>query len=85
MSQKIIVIVPTYNERGNLPSLVKKVMALPAGADMLVVDDNSPDGTGQLAAEMARANPRLHVLNRAEKNGLGRAYVAGFQWALVRD
>ena len=85
MSQKIIVIVPTYNERGNIPSLVQKIMGLPAGVEMLVVDDNSPDGTGQLAAELARANPRLHVLNRAEKNGLGRAYVAGFQWALARD
>jgi dolichol-phosphate mannosyltransferase len=85
MSQKTLVIVPTYNERENLPALVKRVMAQPAAVEMLVVDDNSPDGTGKLADEIAARNPMLHVLHRAEKNGLGRAYCAGFKWALERD
>src|SRR3989442_4399917 len=85
MSQRILVIVPTYNERDNLAPLVKRVMALPAPAEILVVDDNSPDGTGKLADEMAGSNPMLHVLHRAEKSGLGRAYCAGFKWALERD
>ena len=82
---KALVIVPTYNERENLPKLVQRVMALPTRIEMLVVDDNSPDGTGQLADELAAQNPRLKVLHRSEKNGLGRAYCAGFQWALQRD
>src|SRR5213594_1826412 len=85
MSQKTLVIVPTYNERDNLPALVTRVMAQPASVEMLVVDDNSPDGTGKLADEIAGKNPAVHVLHRKEKNGLGRAYLAGFQWALARD
>ena len=85
MSQKTLVIVPTYNERENLPSLVARVMAQPAVVELLVVDDNSPDGTGKLADELAERNPLVHVLHRQEKNGLGRAYLAGFQWALERD
>ena len=85
MGSATVVIVPTFNERDNLPSLVRRVMAQPVAADVLVVDDNSPDGTGQLADTMAAENPRLHVLHRAEKDGLGRAYCAGFAWALARD
>jgi len=85
MSQKTVVIVPTYNEKGNLPALAQRVMGLLVPVDMLVVDDHSPDGTGELADELARKNPRLHVLHRAEKDGLGRAYCAGFHWALERD
>lgn len=85
MSQKTLIIVPTYNERANLPPMVRKVMSLPVEVDMLVVDDNSPDGTGQLADELVKSNPRLHVLHRKEKDGLGRAYCAGFAWALQRD
>ncbi len=85
MSQKTLVIVPTYNERENLPPLVKRVMGLPVPVEMLVVDDNSPDGTGKLADEIAAQNPMFHVLHRQEKNGLGRAYCAGFKWALERD
>ena len=79
-----IVVVPTYNERENLPQVVSRVMGLPVKVDLLIVDDNSPDGTGQLAESYARENPRIHVLHRAEKNGLGRAYCAGFAWALQR-
>ena len=79
---KTLVVVPTYNERENLPPLSQRLMSLPVEVDMLVVDDNSPDGTGKLADEIAARNPRLHVLHRTEKNGLGRAYIAGFRWAL---
>jgi dolichol-phosphate mannosyltransferase len=80
----VLVIVPTYNERDNLPNLVKRINAQAVEADILVVDDNSPDGTGQLADEIAAANPTVHVLHRKVKDGLGRAYIAGFQWALAK-
>ena len=85
MSQKTLVIVPTFNERENLPPLVDRLMRLPTPVEVLVVDDNSPDGTGKLADEIAGKNPMVHVLHRQEKNGLGRAYIAGFKWALERD
>jgi dolichol-phosphate mannosyltransferase len=85
MDPRTLVIVPTYNERENLPALVKKIFSLPVKIDLLIVDDSSPDGTGQLADELAKQNPGMHVLHRAEKNGLGRAYIAGFKWALERD
>ena len=84
MSHDTLVIVPTYNERENLPKLAERVLSLPMGIELLVVDDNSPDGTGQLADELAAKHPAIHVLHRAEKNGLGRAYCAGFAWALER-
>src|SRR5690242_8503315 len=82
MKPETIVIVPTYNERENLPNVIARLMALDVDLDVLVVDDNSPDGTGKLADEFAAKNPRIHVLHRQEKNGLGRAYIAGFKWAL---
>jgi len=85
MDLKTLVIVPTYNERENLPAMAQRLMALPAHVEMLVVDDNSPDGTGRIADELAAEQPRVHVLHRPEKNGLGRAYCAGFKWALERD
>jgi dolichol-phosphate mannosyltransferase len=85
MSAKTLVIVPTYNERENLPRVSERLMALPAGVEMLIVDDNSPDGTGVLADALAAQNPRIHVLHRRAKEGLGRAYCAGFLWALERD
>jgi len=85
MSQKSLVIVPTYNEKDNLPSIVARIMRHPDYIELLVVDDTSPDGTGKIADDMAAQNPRVHVLHRAEKNGLGRAYCAGFKWALERD
>jgi dolichol-phosphate mannosyltransferase len=84
MQPNTVVIVPTYNERDNLPNVVARVMATGVDLDLLVVDDNSPDGTGQLADEIAAKNPRVKVLHRQEKNGLGRAYCAGFAWALER-
>ena len=80
----VLIIIPTYNERDNLPQLIKRINAQPAEADVLVVDDNSPDGTGRIADEIAAVNPTVNVLHRQEKNGLGRAYIAGFQWALER-
>jgi dolichol-phosphate mannosyltransferase len=79
---KTLVIVPTYNERENLPLLAQKLLSLPVAVELLVVDDNSPDGTGKLADELAAKHPQIHVLHRAQKNGLGRAYCAGFTWAL---
>ena len=85
MKNSSLVIVPTYNERENLPSLVRSVMALPDPVNMLVVDDHSPDGTGDLAEELRKTHgDQLHVLHRANKNGLGRAYCEGFEWALER-
>lgn len=82
---KTLVIVPTYNERENLPKVAERLLHLAVPVDMLVVDDNSPDGTGKLADELAAKNPNIHVLHRQEKRGLGRAYLAAFGWALERD
>lgn len=78
-----LVIVPTYNERDNLPGIVEALGKLPV--DMLVVDDNSPDGTGDMADEFAAKHEYVHVLHRKDKNGLGRAYCDGFEWALKND
>jgi dolichol-phosphate mannosyltransferase len=80
-----LVVIPTYNERENLPKLAERLLRLPVAVDLLVVDDNSPDGTGKIADELSVANPQVHVLHRQSKEGLGRAYIAGFQWALQRD
>jgi dolichol-phosphate mannosyltransferase len=85
MNVETLVIVPTYNERENLLPLVQRVLALPVEVDLLIVDDNSPDGTGQLAEELGQKHPQIHVLRRPAKNGLGRAYCAGFAWALARE
>jgi dolichol-phosphate mannosyltransferase len=82
MSERILVVVPTYNERDNLPKMVERLLALPDGIEILVVDDGSPDGTGKWVEETSSREPRLHLLSRTAKNGLGRAYVAGFEWAL---
>ncbi len=79
-----LVIVPTYNEKENAESIAKAVLAACPEAELLFVDDNSPDGTGQLADRLAAENPRIHVMHRQQKQGLGRAYVAGFRWALER-
>jgi len=79
---KTLVVVPTYNERENLPPLVQRLLALPVKVDILVVDDNSPDGTGKVADELAARHPAVQVLHRTQKDGLGRAYIAGFKVAL---
>lgn len=82
VSERILVVVPTYNECNNVPAIVPRILQQHPGIDVLVVDDNSPDGTGKLADEMAAADPRVHVLHRPRKAGLGKAYIAGFGWAL---
>jgi dolichol-phosphate mannosyltransferase len=81
----VLVIVPTYNERDNLPAIIAAVHEHLGEADVLIVDDNSPDGTGAVADEIAARDKQVHVLHRAGKQGLGTAYVAGFKWALARD
>ena len=85
MVEKALVIIPTYNEAVNLSNLVPQVLAQDGRLEVLVVDDNSPDGTGQLAEALAAEHPRVHVLHRAAKQGLGTAYLAGFKWGLERD
>lgn len=79
---RILVIIPTYNERDNVKSIVMRVRNSVPEADVLVTDDNSPDGTGQIADELSASDPQVHVLHRAGKQGLGAAYVAGFHWAI---
>ncbi|ANZ41402.1 dolichol-phosphate mannosyltransferase [Lentzea guizhouensis] len=82
---QVLVVIPTYNERDNIGKIVKRLHTALPDVHVLVVDDGSPDGTGQLADEMAAADERVHVMHRTEKAGLGAAYVAGFQWALERE
>ena len=82
---QVTVIVPTYNESENIKALVTQLLALPTGILVIVVDDNSPDGTGDIADRLAEENPgRIEVIHRAGKLGLGTAYIAGFQRALAR-
>ena len=81
---RVLVCIPTYNERENLLRVVERVRAAVPAADVLVLDDNSPDGTGQVADELVAADPQVHVLHRPGKQGLGNAYLAGFAWALER-
>jgi dolichol-phosphate mannosyltransferase len=85
MGSETLVIIPTYNERENLPQILERLLNLPVLLDVLVVDDNSPDGTGEIADQFAAKDPRVKVLHRKTKDGLGRAYCAGFLWALERD
>ena len=80
---KVLVVVPTYNECENIAPLVERLLRLPPHADVLIVDDHSPDGTGRLADEMARADSRVQVLHRPRKEGIGPAYVAGFKHGLA--
>jgi dolichol-phosphate mannosyltransferase len=85
MAERALVVIPTYNEAMNLPLIVPQILAQDPRIEVLVVDDNSPDGTGRMADEMAAAESRMHVLHRPGKAGLGKAYLAGFRWALERD
>ena len=80
-----IIILPTYNEADNLRPMTERLLAMKPELEVLVVDDNSPDGTGDIADGLAKGSDRVHVLHREEKDGLGRAYCAGFAWALERD
>lgn len=79
---KKLVIIPTYNELENMKLLIPQLMKLQNSFDVLVVDDGSPDGTAAYISDLSKSNQRLHLLNRTKKEGLGRAYVAGFKWAL---
>jgi len=79
-----LIVVPTYNERDNVRGIAGRLLGALPGAELLFVDDNSPDGTGALLDELAGADPRIHVMHRAGKLGLGTAYVEGFGWGLAR-
>jgi dolichol-phosphate mannosyltransferase len=83
--EQALVIIPTYDERENVRPIATAIHAAAPGMHVLFVDDNSPDGTGPILDAMAAADPRVHVLHRPGKQGLGRAYLAGFQWALARE
>jgi len=82
VAERALVVIPTYNERENLPHIVPSVLAQDPRLEVLVIDDGSPDGTGELADALAAAEPRVHVLHRAGKQGLGTAYRTGFRWAI---
>jgi dolichol-phosphate mannosyltransferase len=78
-----LIAIPTYNERENIGVLIEQVLSYAPTTDLLIIDDNSPDGTGQLVDELAARDPRIHVMHRAGKLGLGTAYVAGFRYAIA--
>jgi len=82
--ERALVVIPTYNEAPNVLNIVPQVLAQDPRLEVLVVDDHSPDGTGQMAGELAAINPRVHVVHREGKLGLGTAYIRGFKWALER-
>ncbi|HKG92974.1 MAG TPA: polyprenol monophosphomannose synthase [Gemmatimonadaceae bacterium] len=84
MAERALIIVPTYNERENIGRLISEVLAQDPRLEVLVVDDNSPDGTGEIVETLSGQNVRVHLLKREKKLGLGTAYVAGFGWALAR-
>jgi dolichol-phosphate mannosyltransferase len=79
-----LIVVPTYNEADNVKGISERFLAALPGVDLLFVDDNSPDGTGDLLDQLAQSEPRIHIMHRAGKLGLGTAYIQGFQWALAR-
>lgn len=85
--QRALVVIPTYNERENLPVIVERLLTSLSGINVLIVDDSSPDGTGDIADRLAAedSEERIHVLHRTAKDGLGRAYLAGFAWGLAQD
>ena len=80
-----LIVIPTYNEKENLPQVLLQIHNHLSKAHCLIVDDGSPDGTGDLADQIAQVDSRVFVLHRSEKAGLGKAYLAGFAWALERD
>ncbi|HEX9291544.1 MAG TPA: polyprenol monophosphomannose synthase [Anaeromyxobacteraceae bacterium] len=83
--RRALVCLPTYDEKENVGPITQAILEATPDVDVLVIDDNSPDGTGQLADAIAAREPRVKVLHRAGKEGLGKAYLAGFAWALARD
>lgn len=84
-NQRALIIFPTYNERENIEKIVHAVIPLDPRINVLIVDDNSPDGTGKLADKLVASQDSVHVLHRESKQGLGKAYIAGFKWALERE
>jgi len=85
MSHKSLVIIPTYNEKENVSSIIDAVLSENDTFEVLIVDDNSPDGTAEIVENIIRSNPKVHILKRAGKLGLGTAYIAGFKFALEKD
>jgi len=85
VAERALVVIPTYNEIKNLPRIVPEVLRQDPRIEVLVVDDGSPDGTGELADRMGAEDARIHCLHRTAKEGLGKAYLAGFRWALEHD
>ncbi|MEV4893613.1 polyprenol monophosphomannose synthase [Nonomuraea sp. NPDC055795] len=79
---RVLIVVPTYNERDNLPLIAERIRAAMPDAHLMIVDDNSPDGTGDLADELAAKDDHVHVLHRPGKQGLGAAYIAAFRWGM---
>ncbi len=84
-TQRALIIFPTYNERENIEKIVHAVLPLDPRINVLIVDDNSPDGTGEIADRLVESEAKVNVLHRKSKDGLGKAYIAGFKWALERD
>jgi dolichol-phosphate mannosyltransferase len=82
LTERALVLLPTYNEKDNIEKISRQVIAIDPRIEVLIVDDNSPDGTGQIADRLATENPRIKVLHRMEKQGLGRAYIAGFHYGI---
>jgi dolichol-phosphate mannosyltransferase len=85
VSERGLIIIPTFNERDNIARIIDQVLARDDRLDVLVVDDGSPDGTGAIVESIKAVNPRVDVIHRARKLGLGTAYIAGFKWALARE
>lgn len=85
MPERALVVIPTYNEKENIARIIDAVLGQDPRLELLVVDDGSPDGTGEIVKGIIAGNPRVHLLERASKMGLGTAYLAGFAWALERD
>lgn len=83
-TQRALIIFPTYNEKENIEKIVHAVLPMDPRINVLIVDDNSPDGTGKIADRLAAQEEKVNVLHRQQKNGLGRAYIAGFKWAIER-
>lgn len=85
MAERALIIIPTYNERENISRMIHTVLGKDPRLEILVVDDGSPDGTAGIVEAIAAQNPRVHILKRPKKMGLGTAYLAGFKWSLARD
>ena len=83
--KKALIIIPTYNESENIPKLIPKVLSEDKRVEILIVDDNSPDGTADLVKNIMKTNPKVHILEREGKMGLGSAYIAGFKYALEHN